>query len=122
MAGLATIGKSLSFLLPAYCSPDSVTVVISPFLALQSDLLNHCKKMAIHSEIWDTNQAYTAPLILVTPKAFTTTAFLGFINRLIVRQRLDRVVLDECHLVLSNSYEFRPQLRTIGSFLQSIAV
>ncbi|KAF6806228.1 hypothetical protein CMUS01_14418, partial [Colletotrichum musicola] len=31
-------GKSLSFMLPAYCSPDGVTVVVTPLVALRTDM------------------------------------------------------------------------------------
>lgn len=118
VAGTGT-GKSLTFLLPAYCTPDGVTVVITPFVALQEDLRQRCISLAIQCEVWSVDRAPTASVVLVTPESFVTPAFTSYINRLSVRQRLDRVVLDECHTVLDSSYEFRPQLRNIGSFLQS---
>lgn len=31
-------GKSLSFMLPSYCAPEGVTVVIMPLIALNDDL------------------------------------------------------------------------------------
>lgn len=45
-------GKSLSFMLPAYCSPEGgVTIVIVPLVALKDDLHNRCAKSEIESHI-----------------------------------------------------------------------
>ena len=113
-------GKSLTFLLPSYCSNDGTTIVVVPFVALQDDLQKRCISLSIRCEIWSTGEIQTAPIILITPESFTTKRFRDFLNRLAVRQQLDRIVLDECHTVLDSSYDFRPQLRTIGGILQSL--
>ena len=43
-----------------------------------------------------------------------TKGFTDFVNKLIVRQELDRVVIDECHIVLDSLSEFRPKLLELG--------
>ncbi|KAK1613504.1 hypothetical protein BDP81DRAFT_513535 [Colletotrichum phormii] len=44
-------GKSLSFMLSAFCSPDGVTVVITPLTALRTDLEARYTKLGIASHI-----------------------------------------------------------------------
>jgi superfamily II DNA helicase RecQ len=117
VAGTGT-GKSLTFLLPSYAIRDSTTIIIVPFVSLQDDIIERCRTMDIQCEIWSRFDAVTATVVLVTPESFVTKTFKEFLNRLAVRQQLDRIVLDECHTVLSANYTFRPQLRTIGSSLK----
>ncbi|KAK4148448.1 hypothetical protein C8A00DRAFT_38983 [Chaetomidium leptoderma] len=90
-------GKSMTFLLPAFCLPEATTVVIVPFVALQQDIMERCRTIPI-----------------------TCQEFRHFLNRLKTEFRLDRIVLDECHTILDTSYEFRPQLQLIGSEINSI--
>ncbi|KAH8878526.1 hypothetical protein GQ53DRAFT_834923 [Thozetella sp. PMI_491] len=92
-------GKSLSFLLPAYCSPGSTTVVITPFLALQGNLYQRAQESAIATV------------------AAASEAFQGMLLRLQHQRQLDRLVLDEAHYILNSSYTFQPALRSIGTVL-----
>ncbi|KAM7182564.1 hypothetical protein V8F33_014215 [Rhypophila sp. PSN 637] len=90
-------GKSLSFMLPAFCSPDGVTVVVVPL------------ERGIDSHIWagrGMNRA--ASVIFITPESAVTKGFETFVNRLHGRGQLDRVVIDECHTVLDSERGFRP--------------
>lgn len=116
-------GKSLSFMLPAYCSPKGVNIVIVPMLALQGDLASRLRASQIHVDIWEsTRPTEAASVVLVTPESATTTGFRDFINGLIAREQLDRVFVDECHLVLDGSYEFRPAFLKLGDLLGDIGV
>jgi hypothetical protein len=108
-------GKSLSFMLPAYCTPDGVTVVVVPLTALESDLERRCREARIPAAIWSSREpVQMASIVLVTPESVITKGFRGFINRLLARQRLDRVVIDECHVILDSSADFRPKLLELG--------
>ncbi|KAL7939929.1 hypothetical protein V8C42DRAFT_349933 [Trichoderma barbatum] len=73
-------GKSLSFLLPAYCAYEGVTVVIVPLLALQGDLQRRCDKHQIDSHIWSDGRAKTSRLIFVTPESAAGESFHSFIG------------------------------------------
>jgi superfamily II DNA helicase RecQ len=110
-------GKSLTFMLPSYAMGDGTTVVIVPFVALEEDLRERCRTLNISCEIWSQMEAQTASIILVTPESFVSKSFGEFLDRLLVRHELDRIVFDECHAVLDSSYEFRCDIRTIGSYL-----
>jgi superfamily II DNA helicase RecQ len=53
--------------------------------------------------------------MLVTPESAVTKTFNIYINRLQGTYQLDRVVIDECHIVLDSRLEFRPKLRALGA-------
>ena len=118
-------GKSISFILPAFISSsrslDGVTTVIVPFVALQYDLLSRVRTAGLSCEVWS-EESVIATIVLVTPESFVTKAFTDFINRLTVRQQLDRIVFDECHVILDSSYEYRPKLMAIGQILCRVGV
>lgn len=94
-------GKSLSFLLPASCSPEGVTIVIVPILSLRADMKRRCQAGGIVSHAWQGRQPNVpTSTVFVTPESAVTEGFRTFVNRLQARQALDRVVLDECHVLL----------------------
>ncbi|KAA8645213.1 uncharacterized protein ATNIH1004_009430 [Aspergillus tanneri] len=55
-----------------------------------------------------------ATIVLVTPESAVQEDFQTFINRLQQTRRLDRIVIDECHVILNNQRDFRPELRQLG--------
>ncbi|KAF4479351.1 Bloom syndrome protein-like protein [Colletotrichum fructicola Nara gc5] len=114
-------GKSLSFMLPAYCAPDGVTIVVTPLVALRTDMDARCSRSGLASTTWrGGGRANTAAatVVFVTPESAVTQGFRDFVGRLQRRQQLDRVVLDECHVVLDGSRGFRPALRALGRTVQ----
>ena len=46
--------------------------------------------------------------MFVTPEVAVTKGFQSFINQLQGRGQLNRVVVNECHMVLDSEYGFRP--------------
>jgi superfamily II DNA helicase RecQ len=111
-------GKSLSFMLPAYCVPGGVTVVIAPLVSLKEDLQRRCDELKIDSTIWSSRQPNrTASVILVTPESAVSKGFRTFVNRLQGTCKLDRVVVDEAHYILDCGPHFRPKVRELGRVL-----
>lgn len=111
-------GKSLSFMLPAYCSPGGVTIVIAPLVTLKEDLQRRCQELQIDSTIWNSRRPHrTAQIIFVTPESAVSKTFRTFVTRLETTCKLDRVVVDEAHYVLDCGPRFRPQVRTLGRVL-----
>jgi superfamily II DNA helicase RecQ len=52
--------------------------------------------------------------VLVTPESAVGEAFATFLNRLQATRQLDRIVIDECHIVLNRQYMFRKQMQQLG--------
>jgi superfamily II DNA or RNA helicase len=97
-------GKSLLFLLPASYEMSGTTVVIVPLISLRADVVRRCRELSISCRVWNARQpADGAKIVLVTPEGAVTSAFANFLNRLRTIRQLDRIVLDECHLVLDNT-------------------
>ncbi|KAG7405148.1 ATP-dependent DNA helicase Q5 [Fusarium oxysporum f. sp. rapae] len=113
-------GKSMSFLLPAYCANDNggTTIVIIPLISLRDDLHRRCEKSEIRTYIWNSREGHQmAPIVFVTPESAVTKGFSDFINRLQAQSALDRVVVDECHTILDSTHRFRPQMIELGQVL-----
>jgi superfamily II DNA helicase RecQ len=116
-------GKSMSFMLPAYCSPEGVTIVVVPLVALREDLHRRCQDSRIESHVWQGREANrAATVVFVTPESAVTKGFQLFVNRLQARQQLDRIVVDECHTVLDSDRSFRPQMKEVGGMIRESGV
>ncbi|KAI0993236.1 hypothetical protein K3495_g14948 [Podosphaera aphanis] len=109
-------GKSLLFMLPASCSRDGVTIVIVPLIALRSDLKDRCDKAGISCVEWDSKRpADWSNIVLVTPEAAVGDKFSCFIDRRRAMEQLDRIVIDECHLVLGSKSGWRTQIMDLAN-------
>ncbi|KAI4192651.1 MAG: hypothetical protein LQ350_008599 [Teloschistes chrysophthalmus] len=108
-------GKSLLFMLPAWISRGGTTVVVVPLIALRQDLIDRCRQVGIPCAIWKSSQpADGARIVLVTSESAVGEAFATFLNRLKTMQQLDRIVMDECHTVLNEKWDFRRKLQRAG--------
>ncbi|KAI8394943.1 hypothetical protein FOFC_21656, partial [Fusarium oxysporum] len=116
-------GKSLTFMLPAYCTPDGVTVVVTPLVSLENDMVRRCIKLGIDAYVWKSREVQrAASLVFVTPESAVSKGFRMFIERMHGQQKLDRVVVDECHTAMQYSKTFRPQIGRLGETLQDFGV
>src|SRR5271169_1433417 len=114
-------GKSMLFMLLAYCVNGGTTVVIIPLCLLQEDLERRCRDACIECVQWDSRRPHeTASIVLVTPESVVTKTFDTYINRLRSTYQLDRIVIDECHVVLDSGSDFRPKLRALGAEMVQI--
>ncbi|OGE47045.1 hypothetical protein PENARI_c072G12060, partial [Penicillium arizonense] len=59
--------------------------------------------------------------MLVTPESAITEDFMTFLNRQRLCHRLDRIVIDECHVVLNDQTNFRPAIAQLGRLLMAQA-
>lgn len=112
LAVMATgTGKSMLFMLPASVSPGGVTVVIAPLNALRDSLQDRCDQLGIPCAKWDGRRPpYWARIVLVTPESAVTKAFSRFIDEKRMLQQLDRIVIDECHVLLESNATWRPDV------------
>lgn len=108
-------GKSMSFMLPAFCVPGGVTVVVVPLVALQEDLHRRCEEVQIETVMWDSSRPNRlASIILVTPEAVVSKTFRTFVNRIQRTCKLDRIVVDEWYTILDCGPQFRPKMLELG--------
>ncbi|KAJ5300045.1 hypothetical protein N7476_007735 [Penicillium atrosanguineum] len=113
-------GKSMLFMLPAWVAQrGGLTVVVVPLTALRADLQQRCQAAGIPCVEWDSNRHPDhAAIVFVTPESVFTDGFQSFLNRQRELMRLDRIVIDECHMMLNESEKFRPRLQQLGRLHQ----
>jgi superfamily II DNA helicase RecQ len=103
-------GKSMLFILPASCS-TGVTVVVVPLVSLRGNLMDRCDKAGIECVEWDSRKPLKwASVVLVMPESAVSEGFGNFINRQRAMGRLDRIVIDKCHVVLDSTKGWRTRM------------
>src|SRR5437764_936096 len=111
-------GKSMLFMLPAWVEQGGTTVVVVPLIALRGDMMRRCKELGISCAEWEGRRPPdAAAIVLVTPESAVSEDFMTFLNRLNATQQLDRIVIDECHIVLNRRYKFRRQMQRLGKLM-----
>jgi superfamily II DNA helicase RecQ len=113
-------GKSMLFMLPAWAVPGGTTIVVVPLVSLRQDMARRCRQIGVSCVAWDRQRPPDeAAIVLVTPESAVTGDFQSFINRLAVMRRLDRVVVDECHIIMNPQKDFRPQMAQLGRLVRA---
>ncbi|EDN04941.1 conserved hypothetical protein [Histoplasma mississippiense (nom. inval.)] len=111
-------GKSMMFMLPAWVAPGGTTVVVVPLVALRGDMQRRCEELGISCVEWESRRPPDeASMVLVTPESALSEDFITFLNRQRLNHRLDRIVIDECHTVLNDQVNFRPQMQQLGKLM-----
>lgn len=118
-------GKSLLFMLPAACSAATagggslgMTVVVVPLISLREDLKRRCEEAGIACAEWESRRPRTGvSIMLVTPESAVSKTFQMFLIRVKATHQLERIVIDECHVVLDSRGDFRPKLQRLGELL-----
>jgi superfamily II DNA helicase RecQ len=102
-------GKSLLFMLPCTLPDAGVTILVVPLVSLRGDLLRRLRELNIDHLEWLPGERREAGLVLVTVEAASTKDFLQYAQTLIAQQKLDRIVVDECHLTIT-AVDYRPAM------------
>ena len=116
LAVMRTVGeKSILFMLSVFTEPGRTTIVVVPLLSLRGDIMQRYQILDILYVSWESCRPLDkATIILVIPESAVTEDFYIFINRLKQTQRLNRIVIDKCYIILNNQQNFRPELRQLG--------
>jgi superfamily II DNA helicase RecQ len=72
-------------------------------------MLQRAREMKIDHLEWQPGESREAALILVSAEAVSSKDFIKYAYRLIAEQKLDRIVIDECHLTVVAA-EYRPSI------------
>jgi superfamily II DNA helicase RecQ len=117
------VGKSLSFMLTALATNGGTSIVIVPLLALQLDLVSRCKALRINCSIWSDVDDYNFyDIIFITPESAISEKFMNYTNFLISHCLLDRIFIDEAHLLLTSTDTFRKKMGQLHILLQHTTV
>ncbi|KAI2476310.1 ATP-dependent DNA helicase recQ [Pyrenophora tritici-repentis] len=81
-------------------------------------MAQRCKKLGISCVEWQSRRPPdAAAVVLVTPESAVGEEFATFLNRLRATRQLDRIIIDECHIVLNRQYTFRKQMQQLGKLV-----
>ena len=107
-------GKSLVFMVPAMLSGSGVTVVVAPFAKLKTQLVQRCIDAGLDCKMWPEARESWPRVTIVAAETASSEDFLRWAADLSVRGRLDRIVVDECHLTFTAADEYRNKLRALA--------
>ncbi|KAI7118429.1 hypothetical protein KC316_g18705, partial [Hortaea werneckii] len=96
-------------MLPCTLPDAGTTVLVVPLVALRGDLLRRLRELRIEHIEWQLGERRDAPLVIVSVEAAGTKDFCKYARVLISQQKLDRIVVDECHLTVT-AVEYRPSM------------
>ena len=112
-------GKTLIVTVAAALEGAGTTIMVLPTVALRGSMLAQLAKMGgPRAIVWSPGETRSGPLVLVSAEAACTMGFLEYAQRLELRQVLDRIVVDECHLTVTAT--FRRSMQRLGQFVRQV--
>ncbi|KAH0551482.1 hypothetical protein GP486_007302 [Trichoglossum hirsutum] len=112
-------GKSLMFILPASIREAGTTVVITPLIALKQDMQRRCRELGLECIVWSARKKiHDTCILLVTPESAVSQGFMNHLRKLQAMDRLDRIVIDECHILLNTRLDFRRKLQKLHKMVE----
>jgi superfamily II DNA helicase RecQ len=80
-------------------------------------MIRSCEKLGIVAREWEEDrQVDDATIVFVTPEAAAGGAFQSFMNR--NQRKIDRIVIDECHVILNRRCSFRREMAKLGRLVR----
>ncbi len=78
--------------------------MVAPLVSLQGDLIERCKKLKITcAERESSHRPATVSIVFVTPAPAMTQWFRSYSENLRTDGQLDRVVIDEVHVIFDGT-------------------
>ncbi|KAH0542813.1 hypothetical protein FGG08_002861 [Glutinoglossum americanum] len=112
-------GKSLMFMLPASIKEAGTTVVVTPLISLKQDMQRRCRELGLDCIAWSARKKIPDTcIILVTPESAVSQGFMNHLRKLQGMDRLDRIVIDECHVLLNTRLDFRRKLQKLRKMVE----
>ncbi|KAH6975854.1 hypothetical protein EDB80DRAFT_658517 [Ilyonectria destructans] len=106
-------GKSLVFMVPALLMGAGMTIVVVPFRKLKAQLVSRCREAGLTCSPWPEAQDLWPTVTIISAEAAVSETFLQWAAGLIASNRLDRIVIDECHLSFTAAQTYRERLRRL---------
>ena len=112
-------GKSLAFMVHVLFQEAGTTVVITPLAALAENMLDRYKDAGIDCILHGRVLSCMAKIIIIVTKSATSASFHQMILDIHLKGRLDRIVFDEVHKLITD-VNFRPKLENLQKLSLSV--
>lgn len=112
-------GKTLLVMVSAAISRGMTTVFVLPTVAIRNDMLGRFAAVAITPVVWSPGEERSPQLLIVSAEAACSDSFLDYLQRLIYRQALARIIVDECHLTLT-ARSYRDVMEQLGPSIRRV--
>jgi superfamily II DNA helicase RecQ len=93
-------GKSLAYLFTASLSTANISLIITPLVGLKSDLAKRASTFGIPCCNYEDNQEFKT-LTLISIESIIDEVFIQLFISLINKNKIDRIIFDECHLLIT---------------------
>jgi superfamily II DNA helicase RecQ len=98
-------GKSFSYLFTSSLITSKITIVILPLLGLKTSIWLRAKDFNIPISIFEETSTFSNLTLISIETIIKNDAFITSLMHLIQEDRIDRIIIDECHLLItSRSY------------------
>ena len=112
--------KSLLFMLLTLCNLDDVIIVVILLIALRVDLQARCDQASIKCHQWNSRRLiFDDDIVLITSKSALSSNFQSYLSLLQTIKLLNRIVIDECHIILNDDNFFRKQLQQLRDLVRN---
>ncbi|KAH9918818.1 hypothetical protein B0H21DRAFT_682125, partial [Amylocystis lapponica] len=107
-------GKSACYEIPSIVIPDRLSIVFVPYVPLIKDQMRRAEERGVKVAKWRSNLIIPPDLqiLYVSWENVQAEALVQFIRN--NYRRIHRIVIDECHTILTSS-DFRPKLRAMDN-------
>jgi hypothetical protein len=100
-------GKTLPVMISTAVADASTTILVVPIVALRVNILERFQSVGIKSLVWSVDYRRSTSLVIMSTKALYSESFLEYTYVLVSKQKLDRIIIDKCHLTITAS-NYRP--------------
>ncbi len=94
-------GKTEAVLMATMLPRAKTTVFITPLRALAKRMLDSCRKRGMDVIMFGESKLRPAKLLIVVTESIRNKALLQYFDKLYVDNLLDRIVIDEAHMLIS---------------------
>ena len=112
--------KSLLFVLFVLCEFAKINIVVVSLIFLKKNFKIRCEKTNFRCFEWNIQRSSNVVnIVFVIFESTINVDFRIFLNRLRNAQRLNRIYIDECHVILNDLKIYRKKLQQLNEFIET---